>query len=145
MAYMKAVALYKFDAGQPLFDKNREQLVLEKAVSKAETEGLSSKHIKGFFVAQMNAAKAIQYRYMAEWMSVPPEKSAEYDLIKAIRANIIKLGTQITSDIASYLKSGNEFNNELISLFNHIMDIENLSAADKKLLFKKLQEIRLNK
>ncbi|MRI31758.1 chorismate mutase AroQ, gamma subclass [Endozoicomonas sp. OPT23] len=145
LSYMKDVALYKLDAKQPLLDETREKVVLEKAMMRAREEGLSSVSIEGFVAAQMNAAKAIQYRYMAEWMSRPPLTSPEKDLKTEIRPAILNLGTQITKKVADYLKSGKEFSDALFPVFERTLNVENLTTEDKKLLFGMLKEIRLKK
>ena len=143
LTYMKGVALYKFDNQLPLLDQNQEKIVLEKAVAKAEQEGLNSKYIEGFFTAQMSAAKAIQYGYMADWMSDTPDRAEEQNLKTVIRPALLKLGAAITENIADYLRSGREFSDDLLPLFERILNIENLSTNDKKLLFRTLQDVRL--
>ncbi len=145
LSYMRDVALYKLDTQQPLLDKTREKVVLEKALIRAKEEGLSANHIESFVAAQMNAAKAIQYRYMAEWMSTPPKTLPEKDLKTVIRPAILNLGTQITRKVALFLKSGKQFSDDLFPLFDRTLNVENLSMDDKRQLFNMLKGIRLNK
>ena len=108
LGYMEDVALFKKQAGKPVEDVPRENTVIEKATLKARDEQLDPEFIAGFFRAQIDAAKAIQYRYLADWLSHPVDQEPR-DLHKVVRPALLKLGNEITTDISEYLKEGNRF------------------------------------
>ncbi|WAH61795.1 gamma subclass chorismate mutase AroQ (plasmid) [Pseudomonas silvicola] len=54
-------------------DLPQEEKVLASAVQQAEKLGLAGESVKPFVQAQMDAAKAIQYRYRADWLSTPEQ------------------------------------------------------------------------
>lgn len=54
-------------------------------------------------ISQINAAKAIQYRYKADWLSMP-ENITQYDDLADIRLKISKLSDDILQLIAKELK-----------------------------------------
>ena len=66
LGYMENVALYKAQNQIAIEDIERERIVLADATQQAVLHGINPDSIKRFFVAQINAAKAIQYRYRAE-------------------------------------------------------------------------------
>ncbi len=69
LSYMKDVAGYKAEQHLPIEDLAQEKKVLDQSISEAESFGLNSETVKPFIVTQMNVAKAIQYRYRADWLS----------------------------------------------------------------------------
>ncbi|MFS1537972.1 MAG: hypothetical protein ACL7BU_03975 [Candidatus Phlomobacter fragariae] len=69
----------------------------------AETLGLDKKSIKLFIVYQMNVAKAIKYRYKADWLSMP-ETMIQYYNLADIRLKITTLTNDTIQLIAKELK-----------------------------------------
>lgn len=68
---MKYVAKYKFEKHLSVEDRTQENKVILNSINKAEILGLDKKSIKPFIISQINAAKAIQYRYKADWLAMP--------------------------------------------------------------------------
>ncbi len=60
-------------------DLAQEAKVLSNTMLEAEKLGLDGDSVKLFVQAQMDVAKAIQYRYRADWLS-QPEKGWEQSL-----------------------------------------------------------------
>ncbi|WP_062266231.1 chorismate mutase [Endozoicomonas arenosclerae] len=141
LSYMEDVALFKKQTGKPVEDIPRENVVVEKASLKARDEGLDPESVVGFFRAQIDAAKAIQYRYLADWLSRSVDREPR-DLNTVVRPALLKLGNEITIEISNYLKSGHQFTDSQWQDFLNQVNVSNLSEADKRRLFDKLREIR---
>lgn len=71
LAYMKDVAGYKAQQHLPIEDLAQEARVLASTQAEAERLGLDPLSVRPFILAQMDAAKAIQYRYRADWLAQP--------------------------------------------------------------------------
>ncbi|WP_422462532.1 MULTISPECIES: chorismate mutase [unclassified Endozoicomonas] len=145
LSYMQDVALFKARNHRVVEDLTREQQVLEKALVNAQQAGLQPDSIADFFQAQMDAAKAIQYRYMADWLSTHPERSEYRDLASEVRPKILALGDEIVVRISEYLKDGGAFDNKQQKDFVRTVNTRHLSENDKKKMFDSLQMIRLIK
>ena len=145
LTYMEDVALFKARNHRAVEDLTREQQVLEKALVDAQQAGLQPDSIADFFQAQMDAAKAIQYRYMAQWLSASPENKKYRDLASEVRPRLLELGDQIVIQISEYLKDGGTFDNKMQNDFVRTVNTTHLSENDKKKMFESLQLIRLIK
>lgn len=145
LTYMQDLALFKVRNHSAVEDLIREQQVLEKALVDAQQAGLQPDSIADFFQAQMDAAKAIQYRYMAEWLSASPENKKYRDLASEVRPKLLELGDQIVIQISEYLKDGGTFDNKMQKDFVRTVNTTHLSENDKKKMFESLQMIRLIK
>ena len=99
LAYMKDVAGYKAEQHLPIEDLTQEKKVLDQSLSEAESFGLNSETVKPFIVTQMNVAKAIQYRYRADWLSSPESNWKPQDLAE-VRLKISSLNTELLKNIA---------------------------------------------
>ncbi len=143
LSYMKAVALFKNNNHRPVEDLSREREVLKKALLKAESAGLQPESIADFFQSQMDASKAIQYRYRAQWLSSQPQDDEHRDLASEIRPKLLQLGDEIVMKISHYLMSDKHFNHELKKHFMQTVNTTHLSENDKSKLFDSLQRIQL--
>lgn len=94
LSYMKDVAGYKVEQHLPIEDLTQEKKVLDQSLSEAESFGLNSETVKPFIVTQMNVAKAIQYRYRADWLSSPESNWKPQDLAE-VRLKISTLNTEL--------------------------------------------------
>lgn len=94
LSYMKDVAGYKAEQHLPIEDLAQEKKVLDQSLSEAESFGLNSETVKPFIVAQMDVAKAIQYRYRADWLSSPETNWKPQDLSE-VRLKISSLNTEL--------------------------------------------------
>ncbi|MBN6524163.1 chorismate mutase [Acinetobacter pittii] len=141
LSYMKDVAGYKAEQHLPIEDLTQEKKVLDQSLSEAESLGLNSETVKPFIVTQMNVAKAIQYRYRADWLSSPESNWKPQDLAE-VRLKISSLNTELLKNIADELKRNH---NKAPHGCSYIWPIQHaqLKEADKKALCMTLNKIKL--
>ncbi|ENM3803854.1 chorismate mutase [Vibrio cholerae] len=142
LSYMEDVALYKAYNNEPIEDTKREAIVINNASISAEKEGLNKESVVDFFSAQISAAKAIQYRYRADLLTTSTDKKPK-DLEAVIRPELIKLGKDINTKIAQYLREGGSFTKDELEVFKATLKSRYLKESDKELLFDSLTKIRL--
>lgn len=142
LSYMEDVALYKAYNNEPIEDTKREAIVINNASISAEKEGLNKESVVDFFSAQISAAKAIQYRYRADLLTTSTDKKPK-DLETIIRPELIKLGKDINTKIAQYLREGGSFTKDELEVFKATLKSRYLKESDKELLFDSLTKIRL--
>lgn len=141
LAYMKDVAGYKAEQHLPIEDLTQEKKVLDQSLSEAESFGLNSETVKPFIVTQMNVAKAIQYRYRADWLSSPESNWKPQDLAE-VRLKISSLNTELLKNIAYELKKNH---NKAPHGCSYMWPVQHsqLKDADKKALCVALNKIKL--
>jgi len=142
LSFMEDVALYKKENRIPVEDVEREQVVIANAAQAAEIQGIEGDSISAFFAAQIEVAKAIQYRSLANWISEPTSERAP-DLVTDIRPALTELGNQIVTALANNLRSQNPIQVQHRELFQRSINITNVSNTDKDLLFDSLLQIRM--
>lgn len=103
LSWMKDVAGYKAVRHLPIEDLQQEANVLAKSVAEAEKLGLDGHSVRPFIQAQMDAAKAIQYRYRADWLTAP-EVGWQPQPLDVIRTRLSQLNTTILRDINENLQ-----------------------------------------
>ncbi|MHC6185856.1 chorismate mutase [Acinetobacter sp. X9] len=141
LAYMKDVAGYKAEQHLPIEDLTQEKKVLDQSLSEAESLGLNSETVKPFIVTQMNVAKAIQYRYRADWLSSPESNWKPQDLSE-VRLKISSLNTELLKNIAYELKKNHNKEPHGCSYMWPVQHPQ-LKDADKKALCVALNKIKL--
>ncbi|MCX8956644.1 chorismate mutase [Erwinia psidii] len=141
LSYMKDVAGYKAKNHLAIEDLTQEGKVLSGSVAIAEKLGLNGGSVKPFIQAQMDAAKAIQYRYRADWLS-ETENGWQPAPLDQVRAKISALNTDILTDISANLKQGVKFTDK--NAFMQAINQPNLKPADKERLWRSLGRITLN-
>ena len=119
-------------------------VVIEKASLSAQKEGLDIESVSGFFQAQISAAKAIQYRYRADLLSTPSDKTP-VDLKEVIRPKLIHLGAKLNEELADFLNHGGAFKPSELKEFSQTLTSPFLSENDKKMLFNALTKIQVQK
>ncbi|ENW10948.1 MULTISPECIES: chorismate mutase [Acinetobacter] len=141
LSYMKDVAGYKAEQHLPIEDLTQEKKVLNQSLSEAESFGLNSETVKPFIVTQMNVAKAIQYRYRADWLSSPESNWKPQDLAE-VRLKISSLNTELLKNIAYELKKNH---NKAPHGCSYMWSVQHpqLKEADKKALCVALNKIQL--
>ena len=145
LAYMEDVAAYKLENAEPVENSDREALVIEKAKQSAMRGGLDPASIEPFFRMQISAAKAIQYRYLAERALTPDSaRATPRDLNTQIRPELIRLGDAIVHSISDFLKAGHRFTDAHLSEFLNEVDVPYLHREEKVRLFQSLQKIKLS-
>ena len=143
LKHMEDVAMYKSVNGLPVEDLPREKIVIENAVLAAESQELLGDSIEGFFIAQINVAKAIQYRSLADWLSSPISKPIQ-DLPNQIRPKLTELGDEIVKELALLLSLEGRIEESLRESFHLHMSVNKVSAAEVDLLFDSLLLVRSN-
>lgn len=140
LRHMKAVALFKAQQHRAVEDLERENLVLKKSLNSAKQQCLDATSVSEFFQAQMDAAKAIQYRYRAQWLSEGTAKqSTDLD---SLRQSLNSLGTKIVEGLSSHLSNHGRLGQELFQKFHWQLDIRHLSKNDKQRLFSSLINVQ---
>ncbi|WP_322976425.1 chorismate mutase [Acinetobacter pittii] len=141
LSYMKDVAGYKAEQHLSIEDLTQEKKVLDQSLSEAESFGLNSETVKPFIVTQMNVAKAIQYRYRADWLSSPESNWKPQDLAE-VRLKISSLNTELLKNIADELKKNN---NKAPHGCSYMWPVQHpqLKEGDKKALCMTLNKIKL--
>jgi chorismate mutase len=142
LGYMENVALYKAQNQIAIEDIERERIVLADATQQAVLHGINPDSIKRFFVAQINAAKAIQYRYRAELLgsAIP---SPLIDLQIDIRPALDKLGLEIIELLAELLEQESVLSDDYREVFKGYLNSKFLSDSDKNSLFDAMQDVAL--
>lgn len=140
MQVMKAVAGYKAQHHLPIEDLPREQVVLENMLQNAQQAGLEPHSVEPFVHALMNASKAIQYRYRADWLSVPDNTASVRDLADT-RQQIQQLDIRLLTAISQRLMSGTFSQADRAFLFSQLTAPQ-LSESDKNSLFASLSRIQ---
>ncbi len=139
---MEDVALFKAQNQIPVEDSAREQIVLRDAKELAATLGLDSQSMEQFFVAQINAAKAIQYRYRAELLTQDlPNRTVNLDA--TIRPELDRLGVEIVRLFAEFLRAGSILGEKQREQFTLALRSSHLTQADKSALFDAMKQVRL--
>ncbi len=141
LKHMEDVAMYKSVNGLPVEDLPREEVVIENAVLAAESQGLIGDSIENFFITQINVAKAIQYRSLADWLSSPISKPIP-DLPNQIRPKLTELGDEIVKELALLLSHEGTIGESLRASFQLHMSVNKISAAEVDLLFDSLLLVR---
>ncbi len=140
--YMKDVAGYKANNHLAIEDLPQEAKVLASTLDQAEKLGLDVESVKPFIQVQMDAAKAVQYRYRADWLFAP-EKDWQPEPLEQVRSEISVLNTIILTRISKKLTNGIQFNDK--SAFMKELDQEHLKCSDKERLWNSLRKISLKK
>lgn len=143
LAYMKDVAGYKAQQHLPIEDLAQEAKVLASTEAEAGRLGLVPRSVRPFIVAQMDAAKAIQYRYRADWLATP-ESGWQPRPLDSVRPQIAELSNRILQRLAQQLKAG-PLTEQARGAFVSAIRQPNLSDADKQRLFTALLAVRADK
>ncbi|PQQ27069.1 chorismate mutase [Photorhabdus luminescens] len=142
LSYMKDVAGYKAENHLPVEVLAQEDKVLAKSISEAESFGLSGESVRPFIIIQMDAAKAIQYRYRADWLSLP-ENGWQPKPLGDVRIKISGLNTEIFQQIAILLKAGEKIGASDKEMFMRNIQQHNLRDSDKQQIFAALEKVKL--
>ena len=139
MLDMKEVASYKAHH-LPVEDRVREEKVLSLAQKQAEEAQLDPASVMPFIQAQMDVAKAIQYRYFADWLSQPGSATPSRSL-EEVRTSISVQDKRILEAIAQRLLAGG-FSGEDRAEIATLLHAPHLTDADKARLTDALVLIR---
>lgn len=142
LSYMKDVAGSKAENHLAVEDLAQESKVLTDSLAQAEELGFDAESVKPFLIAQMDAAKAIQYRYFANWLSQPETTWIPLPLA-IVRPRIASINTQLLTELKALLVEQKVFDHQEFTAFCKKINIDNLSSADQHKLFTALQIAKL--
>ncbi len=98
----RQVAWYKYQNSLPVFDPQREEVLMEKLVAHGEMKGLSAGEVRVFFQKQFAMSRNVQKRLIARWnrggeLPVWPPLSLERD----IRPKMMAVSMEMIDALAS--------------------------------------------
>lgn len=140
MLLMRDVAEFKAVHHLPVEDLPREDNVISAAKKEAAEAGLDPQTVEPFFHALMNASKAIQYRYLADWLATP-EQGLSAQTLAASREQIQQLDQQLLTTLSQYLLSGS-FSGDDFAWLESQINATNLGKADIDNMLHALTHIR---
>ena len=143
LSWMDDVALYKLLNTVAVEDLEREAVVIQKALEGAEAAGLDPISVEAFFRSQIAAAKAIQYRCLAQWQFAGPDGNASADLDGTIRPALIRIGGDFLEFLGEYLEKFGPLDESQWPLFLASVDVGRLTVLEKRQLFLDLTGISL--
>jgi chorismate mutase len=94
------VAQAKWDDGKPVEDAPREAQVIASAVKDGASVGLEPASVEGFFRAQIEANKVVQYGLLADWhRSGRAPAHAPINLVATIRPQLDQLQSALIAEL----------------------------------------------
>ncbi|MFA7893567.1 chorismate mutase [Pseudomonas putida] len=103
LAIAQAVALHKWDKGQPVQATDREQAVLARVQVAALGLGLAPHDAETFFADQMEANKLVQYTLLHQWrLAGQAPDDLRTDLQTVIRPELDRLETRLLEQLAAF-------------------------------------------
>ncbi|WP_301308569.1 chorismate mutase [unidentified bacterial endosymbiont] len=140
MLLMQSVAAYKAAHHLAVEDLDREQIVLDAAEEVADGEGLAAGTSRALMCSLMNAGKAVQYRYLADWLATP-DFSPSPESLAGVRAQISQLDLEILRAVSQRLMVGS-FSPQDVQLVMSQLTAPNLSDMDKRNIVTALYLVR---
>ena len=100
LALMHEVARWKWNAGQPITDRQRERELLESVVERGRGKGLDPDRVRPFFAAQMEAARLVQQADFERWQANKQEPCADTTSLAVLRQRIDDLNRELIDALA---------------------------------------------
>jgi cyclohexadienyl dehydratase len=136
LALMADVAAYKYQHGQPIEDAAREAVVLAGVRDQALRFGLVPDTVARLFEAQIEAAKAVQAYWFAEWDAGRAAPPAAPDLAGAVRPALLRLGGTIVAAAGSAGPVADR------AAFEAALTMPGLNAAERDALYEAVRALR---
>jgi chorismate mutase-like protein len=95
LALMHEVARWKWNAGQPVTDAQRERELLHSVVERGRDKGLDPDLVRPFFAAQMEAARLVQQADFDRWKANKQEPFADTTSLAVLRQRIDHLNREL--------------------------------------------------
>jgi chorismate mutase len=95
LALMREVARWKWNAGQPITDPERERELLRSVVERGRSKGLDPELVRSFFAAQMEAARLVQRADFDRWETNEQEPFADTTSLAVLRQRIDTLNHEL--------------------------------------------------
>jgi chorismate mutase-like protein len=100
LTLMHAVARWKWNAGQPITDSQRERELLHSVVERGRGKGLDPDRVRPFFAAQMEAARLVQQADFERWQANKQEPCADTTSLAVLRQRIDGLNRELIDALA---------------------------------------------
>ena len=100
LTLMHEVARWKWNAGQPVTDAERERELLHSVVERGRGEGLDPDVVRSFFAAQMEAARLVQQADFDRWKAKNQKPSADTKNLAVLRQRIDQLNSELINALA---------------------------------------------
>ena len=100
LALMPDVARIKWNAGRPVEDRDREEVLLRELEGKAAAHQLDPTFVRWFFAAQIEAAKQIQESCFREWRAEKRKSFENPPAFPELRKRIDTLNDELLAALA---------------------------------------------
>jgi chorismate mutase len=100
LALMHEVARWKWNAGKPVADPERERELLQSVVERGGAKGLDPELVRSFFAAQMEAARLVQQADFDRWKAKGQEPFADPTSLAVLRQRIDTLNGELIDALA---------------------------------------------
>jgi L-lactate dehydrogenase len=100
LALMHEVARWKWNAGQPITDPERERELLQSVVERGRGKGLDPDLVRAFFAAQMEAARLVQQADFERWKANKQKPFAGTTSLAVLRQQIDQLNRELIDALA---------------------------------------------
>jgi chorismate mutase len=100
LALMHKIARWKWNAGQPVMDPQRERDLLQSAVERGRGRGLDPDLVRPFFAAQMAAARLVQQADFDRWQANKQEPFADPTSLAVLRQRIDDVNHELIDALA---------------------------------------------
>src|SRR5262249_27224199 len=100
LTLMHEVARWKWNAGQPITDPQRERELLHSVVERGRGKGLDPEQVRSFYSAQMEAARVVQQADIDRWKANKQEPFADTTSLAVLRQRIDQLNRELIDALA---------------------------------------------
>jgi chorismate mutase-like protein len=100
LTLMHEVARWKWNAGQPVTDPQRERELLHSVVERGRGKGLDPELVRPFFAAQLEAARLVQQADFDRWQANKQEPFADSTSLAVLRQRIDHLNRELIDALA---------------------------------------------
>jgi chorismate mutase len=100
LALMHDVARWKWNAGKPILDPDRERESLQSVVERGRGKGLDQDRLRPFFAAQMAAARLVQQADFDRWRAKNQEPFTDTTSLTVLRRQIDDLNGELIDALA---------------------------------------------
>jgi chorismate mutase len=108
LALMHDVARWKWNAGVPVTDAQRERELLQSVVERGRGKGLDPDLVRPFFAAQMEAARHVQQADFDRWKANKQGPFADTTSLAVLRQRIDDLNRELIDALAELCPSLSE-------------------------------------
>jgi chorismate mutase len=100
LTLMHEVARWKWNAGQPIRDPQRERELLQSVVERGRSKGLDPELVHSFFAAQLEAARLVQQADFERWKANKQGPFADTTSLAVRRRRIDELNGELIDALA---------------------------------------------